>query len=152
MGVNSRPDPAMGSRRLIRYPARSRWFIAYSMLIWCWASVVDAGPTINQHWNNVTCLLGISSSLSIFVGKAINSRGVRCPLVSLAFLHIYLLLSPESENKNSVFLLMSSQENVVFLAAVNQEKVISFDWVMMLLKALWVTIFCHMPVIWVYVR
>ena len=28
------------------------------MLCWCWASVVDDGPTSAQHWPNVSCLLG----------------------------------------------------------------------------------------------
>ena len=28
------------------------------VLVWCWASVVDGGPIINQHWLNVSCLLG----------------------------------------------------------------------------------------------
>ena len=32
------------------------------MLVECWASVVDAGPTLNQHWFKVLCLLGYSES------------------------------------------------------------------------------------------
>ena len=28
------------------------------MLVYCWASVEDAGPTISQHWFIVSCLLG----------------------------------------------------------------------------------------------
>ena len=28
------------------------------MLIQCWAGVVDGGPILNQHWCNVSCLLG----------------------------------------------------------------------------------------------
>ena len=27
------------------------------MLDQCWADVVDGGPTLNQHWFNVSCLL-----------------------------------------------------------------------------------------------
>ena len=27
------------------------------LLVQCWASVVDGGPTLNQHWDNVSCLL-----------------------------------------------------------------------------------------------
>ena len=27
-------------------------------LIQCWTIVVDGGPTLNQHWVNVLCLLG----------------------------------------------------------------------------------------------
>ena len=30
------------------------------MLGWCWASVVDGGPTSAQHWLNVSCLLGLA--------------------------------------------------------------------------------------------
>ena len=29
-----------------------------SMFVWRWSSVVDGGPTLNQHWFNVLCLLG----------------------------------------------------------------------------------------------
>ena len=28
------------------------------MLGWCWPSVVDGGPTLAQHWVNVSCLMG----------------------------------------------------------------------------------------------
>ena len=28
------------------------------MLFQCWADVVDGGPTLKQHWVNVSCLLG----------------------------------------------------------------------------------------------
>ena len=28
------------------------------MLSQCWADVVESGPTLNQHWFNVSCLLG----------------------------------------------------------------------------------------------
>ena len=28
------------------------------MLVYCWFTVYDAEPTINQHWPNVLCLLG----------------------------------------------------------------------------------------------
>ena len=28
------------------------------MLGQCWSIVYDAGPTLNQHWDNVSCLLG----------------------------------------------------------------------------------------------
>ena len=29
-----------------------------STLVYCWAHVVDGGPTVNQRWANVSCLLG----------------------------------------------------------------------------------------------
>ena len=28
------------------------------MLVQCWSTVYDAGPTLNQQWDNVSCLLG----------------------------------------------------------------------------------------------
>ena len=28
----------------------------YPMLVQCWASVYDAGPTSNQHWITLLCL------------------------------------------------------------------------------------------------
>ena len=32
-----------------------RWVVG-PMLVYCWASVVDGGPTVNQRWANVPCL------------------------------------------------------------------------------------------------
>ena len=29
------------------------------MLVSCWASVADGGPELEQHWGNVSCLLGV---------------------------------------------------------------------------------------------
>ena len=29
------------------------------MLFYCWADVKDDGPTLKQHWVNVSCLLGM---------------------------------------------------------------------------------------------
>ena len=29
------------------------------MLVHCWSAVYDVGPTVNQHWVNVSCLLGL---------------------------------------------------------------------------------------------
>ena len=29
------------------------------MMSWCWASVVDDGPTPAHHWANASCLLGL---------------------------------------------------------------------------------------------
>ena len=34
------------------------------MLVQCWASVVDGGPTLDQHWVDVLCLLGIYQTKS----------------------------------------------------------------------------------------
>ena len=35
----------------------------YPMLVQCWNDVVDGGPTLNQHWVNVSRLLGLHLSL-----------------------------------------------------------------------------------------
>ena len=32
-------------------------------LVHCWASVYDAGPTFNQPWMNISCLLGVRRSV-----------------------------------------------------------------------------------------
>ena len=29
------------------------------MLVECWAIVYDAGPTFNQHWISMSCLVGL---------------------------------------------------------------------------------------------
>ena len=34
------------------------------MLAQCWPSVENAGPTLNQHWVNVSCLLGKRNRIS----------------------------------------------------------------------------------------
>ena len=31
------------------------------MLFQCWPAVYDVGPTLNQHWFNVSCLLGLQN-------------------------------------------------------------------------------------------
>ena len=30
----------------------------YTMLVQCWPAVYDVAPTLNQHWVNVSCLMG----------------------------------------------------------------------------------------------
>ena len=35
------------------------------MLVQCWSTVCDAGPTLNQHWFNVWCLLVIGIVMSL---------------------------------------------------------------------------------------
>ena len=35
------------------------------MLIQCWANVEDGGPTLNQYWVNVSCLLGLRDTSDI---------------------------------------------------------------------------------------
>ena len=34
------------------------------MLVHCWASVVDGGPTLDQHWLDVSCFLGYGWPIS----------------------------------------------------------------------------------------
>ena len=34
---------------------RTRW----PTLVYCWPTVYDVGPTVNQRWTNVSCLLGM---------------------------------------------------------------------------------------------
>ena len=38
------------------------------LLVQCWLTVYDVGPTLNQHWINASCLLSI-----IFHSYAANS-------------------------------------------------------------------------------
>ena len=40
------------------------------MLVQCWASVEDDGPTLYQHWLNVLCLLGIHIILVFCLSSA----------------------------------------------------------------------------------
>ena len=34
------------------------------VLVQCWASVLDGGPALHQHWRDVSYLLGVDLSLS----------------------------------------------------------------------------------------
>ena len=61
----SRPDLLIASitvlageviQLILNYiPANMR---RWPKIVYCWASVVDGWPTVNQRWNNVSCLLG----------------------------------------------------------------------------------------------
>ena len=42
------------------------------MLDQCWASVVDGGPTLVQHWVDVSCLLGIPLYISLLGKQWVN--------------------------------------------------------------------------------
>ena len=47
------------------------------MLFYCWASVADNGPTLKQHWLNVSCLLGHNIKIikhDIFWGFSLQTR------------------------------------------------------------------------------
>ena len=36
------------------------------MLVYCWASVEDAGPTLNQRWVNISCWLNVAQTIYIY--------------------------------------------------------------------------------------
>ena len=36
------------------------------VLVWCWSSVADSGPELDQHWVNVLCLLGVLIGYIVF--------------------------------------------------------------------------------------
>ena len=36
-----------------------------TMLDWCWASVVDDEPALDQQWANASCMLGTQSNLNV---------------------------------------------------------------------------------------
>ena len=38
----------------------------------CWASVVDGGTTLVQHWVDVSCLLGMGSRIAFPIGLYFN--------------------------------------------------------------------------------
>ena len=38
------------------------------MLFLCWADVENGGPTLEQHWVSVSCLLGRYSTASSYLG------------------------------------------------------------------------------------
>ena len=51
-----------------------------SMLVLRWSSVVDGGPLLNQHWLNVSCLLGgctTSQHRPVLVSESQQIRGER---------------------------------------------------------------------------
>ena len=51
--------PSLQSFRNRKVPADTRVQDVESMLVLCWSNVVDGGPTVNQHWYNILCLLDI---------------------------------------------------------------------------------------------
>ena len=40
------------------------------MLVYCWLSVVDAGPTVNQHWTNASCSRGSWLAFNVTVSMS----------------------------------------------------------------------------------
>ena len=49
------------------YPASQQTRDIVPILVQCWFTVYDAGPTLNQQWDNVSCLLGLMSLPHLFV-------------------------------------------------------------------------------------
>ena len=37
------------------------------MLVYCWSTVYDAGPTLSQHWVDVLCFLGHYNLCMIYI-------------------------------------------------------------------------------------
>ena len=47
----------------------------WPVLVQCWASVADAGSTLNQHWASVSCLLGCClPGVNLYLGSFSNVR------------------------------------------------------------------------------
>ena len=46
------------------------------MLVLCWGSVTDDGPELNQHWVNVSCLLGVSTHYVLHISGCENIKTV----------------------------------------------------------------------------
>ena len=40
-------------------PAAQQTRSVEPVLVLCWTSVADSGPELDQHWVNVSCLLGV---------------------------------------------------------------------------------------------
>ena len=50
------------------------------MLFRCWANVADGGPTLKQHWVNVSCSLGVQKSPAMSViPTSLNHRKYQFP-------------------------------------------------------------------------
>ena len=49
------------------YPSSQQTQDIVPMLVQCWFTVYDAGPTLNQQWDSVSCLLGLMSLPRLFV-------------------------------------------------------------------------------------
>ena len=66
-----------------------------SILVCCWPSVADNGPTVSQHWVMLLCLLGKSPALSGWADAAILSEGGRkvCLSVCLSVCYTQVYIS-----------------------------------------------------------
>ena len=67
------------------------------MLGQCWADVVDGGPTLNQHWSNVSCLLGRQMIIR-------RDYFLKCRLnVVWMFYMIYIVTTPRAKCSINLF-------------------------------------------------
>ena len=85
----------MRSREVRNYQLGLVWPPAYStsrrlyqqtryinpVLVQCWASVVAGGPTLHQHWVDVSCLLGRSAGQTFILVSNQQSRNDNAKLV-----------------------------------------------------------------------
>ena len=64
------------------------------MLVYYWAIVCDAGPTLNQHLFNVPCLLGVNTMYAYWQGIFMFEK-VTCVLSKICLnckiFHYYLI-------------------------------------------------------------
>ena len=62
IGAGLYSPPAVCSAR----PAAQQTRGVEPVQVWCWASVADGGPELEQHWVNVSCLLGVLTGHIMF--------------------------------------------------------------------------------------
>ena len=52
-----------------------KFSLVWCMCLYCWAIICDSGPTIQQHWANVSCLLGWYISVTFFLMQTTACTG-----------------------------------------------------------------------------
>ena len=62
------------------------------MVVQCWASVVDGGPTLSQHWSSVSCLLEWCCHPTGDIGPMLVYSLRRWPNIEPALEHVSCLL------------------------------------------------------------
>ena len=65
--------------------SHDNWNTVHPMLVQWWPIVYDAGPTLYQHWVNVSCLLGNSPHNS-----ARKQLGLKYSLYNLSAIYYYI--------------------------------------------------------------
>ena len=83
------------------YPASQQTRDIVPMLVQCWFTVYDAGPTLNQQWDNVSCLLGLMSLPRLFVSHMEEVNDL-CISASRKTRHIEALLGQLSRRWPSI--------------------------------------------------